>query len=141
VNTESLASTGSSTSNIYASGQLISENGTIYMVYKNTKVGFANAAAFLGLGFKFNGVMSATNSGLTVSERVVITASGAHPRGTWVSSGKAVYFVTPDGLIPVSTWDTFIGNGGQASYIVKANSYDLRMPKLSVMTVNDARVK
>ncbi len=40
----------------YTNGQLINENGTISIVYKNTKTPFANAAAFLGLGFKFSDV-------------------------------------------------------------------------------------
>lgn len=135
------AGSGSSAQSVYSSGQLISENGTIYIVYKNTKVGFANAKAFLGLGFKFSDVTAAGSSGLAVSERVVTSASGAHPRGAWVLSGKTVYFVTPDGLIPVPTWDIFLSNGGQADFLVKANAADLTFPKLYPMTAGDTRVK
>jgi hypothetical protein len=124
----------------YTNGQLISENGTIYMVYQNTKVGFSNAAAFLGLGFKFNNVTPANDSGLAVSPKIVITADGQHPRGTWVVEKSTVYFVTPQGLIPVPSWDIFLSNGGQASFIVKADSYDLAAHRLPVMTANDARL-
>jgi ferredoxin/plastocyanin len=127
-------------SSAYSNGQLISEKGTIYIVYLNTKVGFANAEAFLGLGFKFNNVTAVTNSGLQVSPKTVITADGSHPRGSWVSNGKLVYFVSPDGIIPVADWNVFINNGGQASFITKVNKYDLARAKLSVMTLNDSRL-
>ena len=79
----------------YANGQLINENGTIAIVYKNTKSPFANAAAFLGLGFSFSNVQTVSNSGLALSGRIVVTASGAHPRGSWLTSGSTVYFITP----------------------------------------------
>ncbi|MDR3642600.1 MAG: Ig domain-containing protein [Candidatus Doudnabacteria bacterium] len=125
----------------FSSGELINEGGTIYIVYQNTKVGFANAPAFLGLGFSFDNVTNTDNSGLALSDKVVVTADGAHPRGTWVISGQTVYFLTPAGLIPVSDWNTFLGNGGQASYIVKANSYDMAFKQLPLMTANDSRVK
>jgi hypothetical protein len=130
-----------STSGTYSNGQLINENGTIYIVYQNTKVGFANAPAFLGLGFSFSNVTTVSDSGLTVSPKVVVTDQGEHPRGTWVLSGATVYFVTPSGLIPVSDWNTFLGNGGQAGFIVPADSYDRAAPQLPVMTANDARLQ
>jgi hypothetical protein len=124
----------------YQSGELISENGTIYIVYQNTKTGFTNAPAFLGLGFNFSNVTPVTSDSLVPSGKVVVTADGAHPRGTWLLSGSTVYFLTPSGLIPVPDWATFTGNGGQASYIVPANSYDLGYTKLPQMTANDSRV-
>jgi hypothetical protein len=125
----------------YANGQLINENGTIAIVYKNTKSPFANAAAFLGLGFSFSNVQTVSNSGLALSGRIVVTASGAHPRGSWLTSGSTVYFITPTGLIPVPSWAIFLSNGGQASFLVKANSYDLAFPKLPLMVSGDARLK
>ncbi len=125
----------------YANGQLINEAGTISIVYKNTKTPFSNAPAFLGLGFSFNNVTAVSNSGLAASGKVVVTAGGAHPRGSWLLSGKTVYFLTPDGLIPIADWNTFLNNGGQAGFIVKANSYDLALPKLPLMTANDSRMK
>ena len=125
---------------IYANGQLINEKGVIYIVYQNTKVAFTNAPAFLGLGFSFKNVLVVTDSGLTVSPRTVITATGSHPRGTWVSSGKSIFFVSPAGLIPVTDWQTFISNGGDAAFIVKANKYDLAMKKLTNLTANDSRL-
>ena len=133
--------TGTVTASGYQTGQLIKENGAIYIVYKNTKTGFANSAAFTGLGFNYKNVTDVTNSGLSPSGKTVITAQGAHPRGTWLQSGSTVYLLTPDGLVPVPTWDIFLSNGGQASFIVKANSYDLGYKKLPQMTASDSRVK
>jgi hypothetical protein len=134
------ASTPATTSSAYPNGELISENKTIYIVYQNTKVGFASAAAFTGLGYKFSNVVPVTNSGLTVSTKVVTSPIG-HPRGAWILSGSTVYFVTPAGLIGVPDWATFLANGGQASFIVKATTYDLTLPKLSKMLANDSRLQ
>lgn len=125
----------------YTNGQLINESGTVYIVYLNTKVGFANAPAFLGLGFSFDNVTNVSDSGLAVSPKVVVTSDGGHPRGSWLLSGQTVYFLTPNGLIPIADWDTFLNNGGQEAFIVKANSYDLSFPQLPVMTSGDARLK
>jgi len=41
----------------YANGSLFSENGTVYIVYKNTKTGFASPLFFTALGFKFTNVL------------------------------------------------------------------------------------
>lgn len=133
--------TVSSSPSTYANGTLINENGTISIIYNGTKTPFANAAAFLGLGFSFNNVQTVTNSGLALSPRIVVTANGGHPRGSWLSSGSTIYFLTPSGLIPIPSWNIFLSNGGQASFIVKANSYDMAFPKLPLMTLNDTRLK
>ena len=90
---------------------------------------------------QFNNVTAAADSGLSDSGKVVVTAKGAHPRGSWLLSGSTVYFVTPDGLIPVPTWDIFLGNGGQGNFLVKANSYDTALVKLGIMTADDVRLK
>ncbi|MEJ0021860.1 MAG: putative Ig domain-containing protein [Candidatus Doudnabacteria bacterium] len=124
----------------YQNGQLILENGTVYIVYQNTKVGFASADAFVGLGYQFSNVTPVTDSGLAVSSKVVVTADGGHPRGSWLLSGQAVFFLTPDGLIPVPDWNTFLSNGGQAIFIVSANSFDLARPRLANMSMNDSRL-
>jgi len=134
-------SISTTTAATYPNGKLIFENNTVYIVYQNTEVGFANSDAFTGLGFSFNNVTAVTNSGLSVSPKVVVTADGAHPRGSWIINGPEVLFVTPAGNIPVPSWSIFTGNGGQASFIVPANSYDLARTTLSPMTANDARLQ
>ena len=130
------------TASTYANGQLISEGSTVYIVYKNTKTAFSSASAFLGLGFSFNNVLAVGNSGLAESGYTVTKANASHPWGTWIkNSGNTVYFVGDLGLIPVPNWNTFLNNGGQAGFIVPANSYDFSLPILSPMTLNDPRLQ
>ncbi len=126
---------------VYANGQLISENGTVYIVYKNTKTGFASASAFTGLGYKFANVLPVGNSGLSDSGYIIRSAYVSHPWGAWVKSGNTVYFVHESGLIPVPNWSTFTNNGGQADFIVSANPADMSLPILPVMVYSDSRLR
>lgn len=127
--------------NTYTNGTLISENGTVYMVYKNTKNGFSSSAVFKAFGFKFENVAEVGDSGLTDLGYVIRSSNTSHPWGAWVKSGKAVYFVHEDGLIPVPDMATFLNNGGQISMLVSANSRDLSLPRLSALVMNDARLR
>ena len=124
----------------YKSGQLIKENGTIYIVYRGLKNGFANWGAFSGFGFSLNNVMDVGNSGLVDSGYTLSTSNASHPWGAWVKSGATVYFVHETGIIPIPDWNTFLNNGGQANWIITANWRDLQLPRLSPMSYSDARV-
>jgi hypothetical protein len=125
----------------YANGQLISEGSTVYIVYKNTQTAFANASAFLGLGFSFGNVLPVGNVGLAASGHTVATQYAQHPWGSWIKSGGTVYFVHDSGLIPVPDWNTLLNNGGQSAFIVPANTYDFRLPILTPMTYGDLRLQ
>src|SRR5436190_1100886 len=57
------------------------------------------------------------NVAVTGSVLGAITYFNAHPVGSWVIQGQTVYFVSASGLIPISTWQIFLSNGGQASLI------------------------
>lgn len=125
----------------YRNGTLIQENGTVYIVYKNSKTGFANRQAFEGLGFSFGQVTYSSNSGLYDTGYIVRTASASHPWGTWIKSGQAVYFVHEMGIIPVPDYATFLNNGGEDRLVVPANSWDFQRPMLSSMVYNDSRLR
>lgn len=125
----------------YKSGTLMIENGTVYIIYKNTKTGFASRSVFEGLGFNFGQVVTSSYSGIPDSGYIVRSSKNAHPWGAWIKSGSTVYFVHDSGLIPVSDYSTFINNGGEDRLVVPANSYDFRLPMLSVMTYNDPRLR
>lgn len=129
---------GSST---YNNGQLINENGTVYIVYKNTKTAFSSASVFRGLGFSFDRVVNTGYTSLGISGYTVTTASASHPWGAWVKNGSTVYFVHELGLIPVPDYNTFINNGGQDNLVVQANSWDFQRTILSTMTWGDARLR
>ncbi len=125
----------------YPNGELISQGGTVYIVYKNLETPFSNAAAFLGLGFSFSNVIPVANPGLQNSGYTVTTRYSQHPWGSWIKSGSTIYFVDSTGLIPVPNWNTFIQNGGQQNLIVPANQWDFRLSILTPMTIGDSRLQ
>lgn len=129
---------GSST---YSNGQLINENGTVYIVYKNTKTPFASASVFQSFGFSFDRVFSSGYTNLGISGYVISKTNAAHPWGSWVKNGQTVYFVHELGLIPVPDYATFLNNGGQDILVVQANSWDFQRTLLSSMTYSDARLR
>lgn len=120
-------------------GMLFQEGRTVYIVYKNTKTGFASENAFIGLGFRFADVQAAPQW-YQDSGYVITTVNASHPWGSWVVSGGTVYFIHRDGLIPISSYDIFLNNGGRASYIVPMNFYDWQLPRLSLMAYVDQRL-
>ena len=125
----------------YNNGALISENGTVYIVYKNTKAAFASAPVFRGFGFSFGNVINSGLTGLADSGHIIRTSASSHPWGSWIKSGSTVYFVHEFGLIPVPDYSTFLNNGGQDSLVVAANRYDFGLPQLSPMVMNDSRLR
>ena len=124
----------------YKNGQLLKEGGTIYIVYRNSKTGFANFPAFSGFGFSLSNVLDAGYVSIPSSGYVISTSNASHPWGSWIKSGNTVYFAHEQGLIPVPDWNTFLNNGGQANLIVNSNQYDFYVPMLSPMTWNDSRL-
>jgi hypothetical protein len=129
------------TSNLYQNGQLINENGTIYIIYKNTKTPFTNASAFRGFGFKFENATSGQTWNLSSFGRVITTANDSHPWGSWIVDNGTVYFVHETGLIPIPSWETFLNNGGLANLIVQANTLDMQRPHLGLMVYSDTRLR
>jgi hypothetical protein len=124
----------------FRSGEIVKDNGTIYIVYNNTKTPFASWTAFTGLGYKLSMVVDGPLVNVPDSGYVVNTMYAAHPWGSWVLSGKQIYFVHQDGLIPVPSMDVFYSNNGSLDRVVKANSWDLRKPRLPVMDNTDYRI-
>jgi hypothetical protein len=127
--------------NAYANGQLIREGGYTYIVYKNTRSIFKNLTVFRALGYKTSNIITVYDSGLANSGYVINSSAVAHPWGSWIKSGTTIYFVHELGLIPVSSWDVFINNGGDGNNIVPANLYDFQKSVLSVMDYNDSRLR
>jgi hypothetical protein len=125
----------------YNNGALISEYGTVYIVYRNTKAGFTTSWVFRNLGYSFSNVTEVGNSGLADSGYVVRSAYTSHPWGSWIKSGRTVYFVHENGLIPISSYDIFLNNGGEDRLTVAPNSYDFQRPILPLMDYNDARLR
>lgn len=127
--------------NSYSNGTLVNDNGTIYITYKNSKSGFGNYPAFTGLGFRLSNVIVGSTSTLTNTGYIVANANTSHPWGSWVKSGNTIYFAHESGLVPISSYDIFVSNGGNLNLVVTANTYDLQRPILSVMTYGDPRLQ
>jgi len=124
----------------YHSGSLISEYGTVSIVYNGTKSAFTNLAAFRGLGYSLSQVTEVGNSGLPDSGYQIRSSASAHPWGSWIKSGRTLYFVHEQGLIPVPSREVFYANGGSYSAVVSANRWDLRKAYLPTMEYNDSRI-
>lgn len=110
-------------------GSLIADKGTIYIIHGQNKQAFANSKAFLGLGYSFKNVTAADGSFYNLSGRPIASANVPHPAGSWIKADKTVYYVSPDGLVPVPSWQIFTGNGGFAAMLTQANAFDLKILK------------
>ncbi|MBI5530197.1 MAG: hypothetical protein HY918_01725 [Candidatus Doudnabacteria bacterium] len=133
---------GSQNSSGVPSGTLVNDKGTIYLVVNNLKYPFASMKAFTGLGYSLANVIKADISGMALGIVVLNSPTQIHPDGSWIVSGKVVFYVSSAGYVPVPTWDIFLKNGGQAKFIVKANAADIAdsRPILPKMTENDSRI-
>ena len=129
----------------YASGSLINDNGTIYLIRGTQKIPFANSTAFLGLGYKFANVVNGETSAFTpVPGYILKSAAVAHPWGSWLSYKGVVYYSTSAGLVGVPSGDVLLSNGGDWNKVLLANKYDVAVlkanPNLSILTNSDQRV-
>jgi hypothetical protein len=125
----------------FKNGQLIYSNNTVYIIYKNTKANFANTKILAALGFSAGNITQADVSDMPDTGYTVNTTKDTHPWGSWVIDGKNKYFVHELGLIPVNNDILFWNNGGSEDMLVKANAYDLKLPKLLELRLNDPRLK
>jgi len=128
----------------YPSGSLVNDNGTIYFICGKNKDSFTNYAAFVGLGYSLRNVVKGDLSNYAFSGYSITTAKAVHPWCSWLLFGKTVYYSTQQGLILIPSWNVFLQNGGNAKYIVKANSYDITSlnanPDLPILQNNDSRI-
>ncbi len=111
----------------YATGALALEGGTVYWLNRTHKIPFTNAAAFTGLGYSFTNVISGADTSSLVLPRtyMIRAATEEHPWGSWLlASSGTVYYSHESGLIAVPSWEVFLGNGGQAKFLVPLNEAD-----------------
>lgn len=142
ISVSSAASNPASSTPGQPSNTLINDHGAIFLIVGQTKIPFASMKAFSGLGYSLTNVVKGDASGYQLNSTVLKSPTQAHPDGTWIQSGKVVFYVAATGYIPVPTWSIFLSNGGNAKFIVKANASDLKDPRpiIAAMTVNDSRV-
>lgn len=116
-------------------GSLINDQGTIYIITDNYRIGFASAEAFLGLGYSFGDALVGDTSFLTTLE-AINTDQIAHPSGTVVNDkGTICVIESPfrtgnnksdrkcfSKLSDMNSW------GIRSNEILMANSYDRQLP-------------
>ena len=128
----------------YLTGTLVNDGGTIYFISGNTKTPFASWGAFVGLGYSLKNVINGDVSNYLPSDYVISTAKATHPWGQMISYKNTIYYASQQGLIAIPSAAVFTGNGGQWSWVVKANSYDLAVLKTSgglpLLAAGDSRV-
>lgn len=127
-------------STTFKTGTLVLDNGTVYLIYRDQRIGFSSERVFLDLGYQWSDVVYGNTSYLPYIYTVT-NATYAHPWGSWVKSGSSIYFVHEDGLIPVSSDSIFKSNGGESKLTVPMNYYDSQLNKLSKMKSNDSRLE
>jgi hypothetical protein len=124
----------------FPSGSLVNDNDTVYIVRGTQKVGFTTWQSFVDLGYNPNNIVKGDTSSYSPSTFFAVD-NAAHPWGSWLSSNGTIYYSTSSGLIGVPNQEIFTSNGGQWSYVVSANKYDLATINAnSVLTDNDSRV-
>jgi hypothetical protein len=129
----------------YPTGTLVNDSGTIYFISGTVKVPFTSWQAFVGLGYSSKNIVEGDLTNYTLSSNYTInTANAEHPWGSWLIYRGTVYYSTQAGLIGVPSVQAFTSNGGDWTYIVKANKYDVAIlnanPNLPVLVPNDPRV-
>jgi hypothetical protein len=124
----------------YANGALVADNGTVYIIYRDQKIGFSSGYAFTRMGFDWSDVITGNTSSLPLIY-VINESSTSHPWGSWIKLGSKTYFVHEKGLIPVTTQSLLRSNGGQTNLVVSGNRYDEKLKKLSSLKKNDSRLK
>jgi hypothetical protein len=106
------------------------------------KHGFTSMKAFTGLGYSLKNVIKGDTSVLTLPPSPISNPKAIHPDGSWILSGKTVFYVSKDGYIPAPSWGIFLNNGGGNKFLVKANTADIkdRRPILPTLVLDDERV-
>jgi lipoprotein-anchoring transpeptidase ErfK/SrfK len=110
---------------LYASGSLVNDSGTIYLIRGSTKAAFASQQAFTGLGYNPNDVINGSTAGYTLSQYQISTDQAAHPWGTWLSYNNTIYYSTSSGLMGVPNQQVFASDGGSTDNVLPANQYDI----------------
>jgi hypothetical protein len=131
----------------YPVGTLVQPQGdTIYLITEPyVAVGFTTWRAFVGLGYQLRYVVRDNLPGYQIPTSYFLSSpTQAHPWTAWVNYKRTVYYVNPQGLIGVPSWDIFLSNGGQPKYILPANKADIVTLKknayLPLLKPNDSRV-
>jgi hypothetical protein len=130
---------------VYATGSLVNDGGTVYLIMGFKKIAFTSFHAFNGLGYSLKNVVNGSLVGYELAPTYWIDSPYlAHPWGSWVKYNGTIYYVHESGLIGVPTMKIFLANGGKEKNILPINDADIASLSAnhnqSVMVMNDGRI-
>ena len=126
----------------YADGTLVMgpNDPLVYLVANGQKRGFTTGSVFTGLGYSFSNIQVApvnTFSDLPTGSNIDSSAI-AHPAGTRVITGGAVWLMTATGRMGYPSGAVFTSYGIGFEKVVGANSYDLAMADQGAVSMRAA---
>ena len=125
----------------FKNGDLINDNGTIYLIMGKMRLPFTNFDAFVGLGFSNRTITSGSSSLYQTPATYKIEKSNQqHPWGSWILHKGTVYYSTANGLVGVPSHEVLVNNGGSFNQLMPANSADVQAITSGVLELNDSRV-
>jgi chitodextrinase len=111
-------------------GSLVNDKGTIYIITKGQREGFANESSFLSLGYSFSNAIPGDTSFLATLAPINNSAR-AHPFDTLINQSGTIYLITSKGKIGIPNQSNFTSWGYKTTSVVIANKYDLAIPLTS----------
>ncbi|MDZ4244181.1 MAG: IPT/TIG domain-containing protein, partial [Candidatus Doudnabacteria bacterium] len=124
---------------VYRDGTLIKApfDPLVYLVTNGQKRGFQSAAAFLGLGYSFNNVVTVdptTFDDLPTGAAITSTGLPHDPGAIVIFSDGTVYLITETGRKGFATAEDFLSHGYAFDQLVAANQADASLPFEGVMS-------
>ncbi|TSA46133.1 hypothetical protein D4R52_01140, partial [bacterium] len=121
----------------FRDGSLVKDQQTsvVYLVSNGTRRGFTNARVFLGLGYKFFGIIVADSSDINSLPEgdLINTTEMAHPIGTLINDGGTIYLITSEGRQGFTSSSDFFSHGYNFVQTVAANDFDRQLPIVGVV--------
>ena len=111
----------------YADGDLLVDDGTVYIMHDRLKYAFRNREAFEGLGYSFDNVFPGELDLVPVGG-LIEDDRDPHRYGTVVNVDGALYVVIPRGRILIPSMRVFAAHKYRLGRVVAANTADRELP-------------
>lgn len=109
---------------------------SVYIIENGEKRAFASAEEFNGLGYSISKALKGNLSKYPAGEPLV-SLNSAHPQGTLVKDGPAIYKIASNGKQLFPNVKVFSSWGSPIDRVVDANSADMALPDLAAVKYRD----
>lgn len=113
-------------------GSLINDKGTVYLITGGLRAGFANEAAFKGMGYNYVNVYPGDTSFMT-SMAPINSSAQKHPNGALINDNGTLYVMQNGYRVGFPSMAVLDSWGYWVSEAVPANSYDRQAEVSGVM--------